>query len=197
MLSRITSNFKDSIMIALSSRMAKYFINLWFTWKYYIIPNWINTKKFKKIDNPQKDIIYLWNINKNKGQELFLQYYSLKYKIDFVWPYLDKTIKLTPHNYLGIWSKEEVYNNLWNYKVLVLLSKSEWDPLVVKEALAAWCSLLVSKSAWINLEETEFIKKIDINNKDELKNINFYLEKLIKENKKLRPKIFKYAKNFD
>ncbi len=196
-IAKIISFFSWIILISLSKLMEDYFIKKWFKWKKYILQNWININKFKKIDNPKKNIIYLWNINKNKWQELFLKYYNLSKKIDFIWPYLDKAIDLKWNNYLWIWKKEEVFENLWNYKVLVLLTKSEWDPLVIKEALSAWCSILTSKIWWVNLESNEFIKIIDLNNENNLKDLNSYLEELLENNRKNRENIFKYSKKFD
>ena len=196
-ISRIISFFSKSTMISLSSLMEKYFLNKWFNWKAFIIQNWINTSSFNTINKPTKDIIYLWNINKNKWQELFLKYYTLDNKIDFVWPYLDKSINLKWNNYLWTWSKKEVYEKLWEYKVLVLLTKSEWDPLVVKEALSSWCCVLTSKLWWINLMENNFIKIVDIDNDENLININNYLTELLKNNKDYRNDIFKYSEGFD
>jgi hypothetical protein len=187
---------RNTTYIAISWILRDYFVNLWFKWKTIILPNWVNTENFKKINKPKKDIVYLWLIEDRKWQELFLKY-SWKYKIDFIWPYPDKIIDLKQNNYLWTWTKEDIYNKLWEYKVLVLLSKSEWDPLVVKEWLSAWCSILTSKIWWINLEETDFIKIIDIKNEEELDNIDNYLLELIKNNEKNREKILKYAKKFD
>lgn len=193
----VISKFSCSVMISLSPLMEKYFLDKWFKWKKIIIQNWIDNQKFKKIEKASKDIIYLWNINKNKWQELFLNYYNLDKKIDFVWPYLEKNIDLKWNNYLWVWTKKEVYEKLWEYKLLVLLTKSEWDPLVIKEALSAWCSILTSKIWWTNLEENEFIKIIDIDNNFDLKNINNYSNKLLENNHNFRKNILKYSKNFD
>lgn len=197
-IAKIISFFKNSTMLALSPIIQDYFLKKWFKWKSYILQNWINTSKFKKINNPTKDIIYLGLIDNRKWQELFLKYYNLDKKIDFVWPYVDKNIDLKWYNQLWTWTKEEVYNNLWNYKVLVLLTKSEGDPLVVKEALSSWCSILTSKIWWINLDKNKpFIKIVDINNENELKNINNSLKELLDNNIKYRKDIFEYSKQFD
>ncbi len=196
-IAKIISFFKKANMISISPLMEKYFVSKGFKWKKYIIQNWIDTYKFKQYKNPTKDIIYLWNINKNKWQERLLNHYNLENTIDFVWPYIDKTIDLKNHNYLWIWGKREVFEKLWNYKILVLLTKSEWDPLVIKEALSAGCSILTSKIGGVNLEENEFIKIIDIENKEELKKINTYIKKLLENNSKNRKKIIEYSKKFD
>lgn len=197
-IAKIIWFFTDSNMFALSPIMQDYFLKKWFKWKSYILQNWINISKFKKINNPTKDIIYLGLIDNRKWQELFLKYYNLDKKIDFVWPYVDKNIDLKWHNYLWTWTKEEVCNNLWNYKVLVLLTRSEWDPLVVKEALSSWCSILTSKIWWINLDKNKpFIEIIDIYNKNELKNINNSFKELFDNNIKYRKDIFEYSKQFD
>lgn len=197
-LSKIVCLFSEIVMISLSSLMEEYFLDKWFKGKKFILQNWINIDNFKKTYKPIKDILYLWNINKNKWQELFLNYFNLDKKVDFVWPYLDNEIDFKWNNYLWVWNKQQVYNNLWEYKVIVLLSNLEvWTPLVLKEAIASWCSILTSKIWWFNLKETKFIKIIDINNQNDLNNINKYINQLIENNIKYREKIFEYSKNFD
>lgn len=195
-ISKIIWCFSDSIMVSLSSLMENYFLSKWFKGKKFILQNWIDINKFTKILEPEKEIIYLWNINKNKWQDLFLKYYNLSNKVDFIWPYLEEDINLRWNNYLWVWNKQQVYNNLWKYKVLVLLTRSEWDPLVVKEALSSWCSIITSKVWWVNLEVNNFIKIIDIDNTQELKNINMYLSELLENNEKSRKNIFEYSKKF-
>lgn len=59
--------------------------------------------------------------------------------------------------YRGVWKKQDLYDNLTNYSCLVLISESENDPLVVKEALAAGLSVVVSEAAAANLTEAPFI----------------------------------------
>ena len=196
-IARIISNFSDSSMFSLSKILENYFLEKGYKWKRSIIQNGINTSEFLKNINPVKDIVYLWVIDGRKWQGLYLEYFNLNIKTDFVWPYLDKSIDLKSHNYLWIWTKDEVFKKLWEYKVLVLLTKSEWDPLVIKEALSAWCSILTSKIWWINIEENNFIKIIDLNNKKDLKNLNKYILKLLNNNNKHREKILKNSKSFD
>lgn len=53
------------------------------------------------------------------------------------------------------WTRQEVYNRLTDYAALVLLSKSEADPLVVKEALMAGLDVIVSEAASANLDRTQ------------------------------------------
>jgi len=49
----------------------------------------------------------------------------------------------------------------------------------------------------VNLNETEFIKIIDISNKNDLENIDIFCRKLLEENEKYREDIFEYSKKFD
>jgi glycosyltransferase involved in cell wall biosynthesis len=49
--------------------------------------------------------------------------------------------------FLGPWSREKVNNELSKYKVLVLLSDGEADALVLYEAQAAGCSIVISSKA--------------------------------------------------
>lgn len=192
------ARFKNTTMISLSPLMEEYFVKRWFEWRKYIVQNGINTKKFTKVKKAKDNIIYLWNINENKWQSRFLENYNLEYKVDFVWPYLDKNINLWNHNYLWTWTKKEVFEKLWNYKVLVLLSESEvGTPLVIKEALAAWCSILTSKIWALNLEENDFIKILDIKYKKELEKVDKHITELVKNNEKNREKIWEYSQRFD
>lgn len=53
------------------------------------------------------------------------------------------------------WYRKQVYHQLTNYSALVLLSKSEADPLVVKEALMAGLDVIVSEAASANLDRSQ------------------------------------------
>lgn len=53
------------------------------------------------------------------------------------------------------WYRKQVYHQLTNYSALVLLSKSEADPLVVKEALMAGIDVIVSEAASANLDRSQ------------------------------------------
>jgi glycosyltransferase involved in cell wall biosynthesis len=61
-------------------------------------------------------------------------------------------------NYLGPWTKQQVYDNLTRYANLVLLSDGEAHSLVVVEALMAGLGVVVSEAASANLDlSREFI----------------------------------------
>ncbi|MBC8140448.1 MAG: glycosyltransferase, partial [Armatimonadetes bacterium] len=62
----------------------------------------------------------------------------------------------------GEWTRREVCEHLTDYAALVLLSDGEAHPLVVIEALAAGCSVVVSEEASANLDTAlPFVKVVD------------------------------------
>lgn len=95
--------------------------------------------------------------------------------------------------YLGSWSKEEIYARLTDYSCLVLLSLSEADPLVVKEALAAGLSLVVSENADANLDEREFITVIPETAMDE-DAVVAAIKAAVEHNRRYRTEIREYAR---
>ena len=116
--------------------------------------------------------------------------------IKFVGPIVDKKFKKRNENYLGIWTRDYLYENLTNYSTLVLISNGEAHPLVCCEALIAGLGLVISEEASANLDKSlpfiHIINEKNINKKD-------YIYQKIKENIKIsnlyRKEIRKYALN--
>jgi len=139
--------------------------------------------------------VYIGKIEYRKAQ---YKYQSIS-DIDFVGNYANSPFDINSSNYIGIWSKNQLYNNLTNYSNLILLSDGEADPLVVKEALIAGLGVVISECASANLDKNlEFITIIP---NDKLDNL-IYVKEQIKINKEYsinnRNKIREYAlENFD
>ncbi len=92
--------------------------------------------------------IYLGKIDYRKRQYLFQGFKN----IDFAGNIADERFNANRPNYLGEWTREEVFSKLSNYASCVLLSNGEADPLVVKEAMLAGCGVVVSQFAIANLD---------------------------------------------
>jgi len=89
--------------------------------------------------------------------------------IDFVGNYHDSPFDRSNTNYLGEWNKAKLYETLTDYGNLVLLSKAEADPLVVKEALIAGLGLVISACCVANLDLSQkFITVIPDDKLDDL-----------------------------
>lgn len=134
--------------------------------------------------------IYLGKIENRKNQYK----YQIIDCIDFVGPLncLNFNDKI---NYLGSWTREDVTNKLTEYGNLLLLSKGEADPLVVKEALMAGLGVIINRTSAKNLKEQDFITIIE---DEKMNDINFIREK-IEENRLIslnkREEIREYAIN--
>lgn len=156
----------------------------------------LNSRK----DKGNKKSLVIGKIESRKNQALLQKMFSDDLEIDFVGESIDpnfETKDIGKTKYLGPWSREEVKNKMTEYSSLILLSSFEGDVGVVKEALASGCSIIVSRGASLNLDESKsFIKIYDkiLNKSDFINDVN----KINEENETWRSQIFDYFKqNFD
>jgi len=144
--------------------------------------------------------IYLGKIDLRKRQHLLQDIHNLDF-VGNIGEDIRYKFDVTRANYLGEWSREEVYSNLTNYASLVLLSDGEADPLVVKEALIAGCGLVLSEYATANLDLNQ--EWIDVIPEEWLLPEQLQLDKIkeviLKNNQKsiqFRDQIREYSKQF-
>ena len=96
--------------------------------------------------------------------------------VDFAGPLADDRFD-SSKNYLGVWSREQVYNSMTNYGNLVLLSDGEAAPQVIMEALVSGLGLVISIEAAANLDAS--LPFIDVVDRNDFSN----LESIIAENR--------------
>ena len=115
----------------------------------FVTPNGVDFDKFEFSEQPSYPdrSVYLAKIDYRKRQFMFQGIDSLYYAGNNA----DQRFN-TGRNYLGEWSKEELYKNLTEYGNLVLLSDGEAHPLVCLEAFAAGLGVVVSEWAAANLD---------------------------------------------
>jgi glycosyltransferase involved in cell wall biosynthesis len=157
-----------------------------------VVKNGVRTDlfRFKEVGNDKS--IYLAKIDYRKRQYLFQDIKDLYFIGNFA------DTRFNSPNYIGEWTKDQVYKNLTVFGNLVLLSDGEAHPLVCLEAMSAGLGLVVSEYATANLDLTlpfiNVIEEKDISNLD-------IVEKVIIENRKkslkLRQEIREYSKTFD
>ena len=137
--------------------------------------------RFSNKAKNEKEAICVGKIEIRKNQA---NLQSIK-EIKFVGPIVDKRFNKNNPNYLGIWSRENLFNNLTNYSTLVLISDGEAHPLVCCEALIAGLGLVISEEASANIDRSlpfiDIINRNDIYKKD-------YIYKIIKKNIELSQK---------
>lgn len=163
-----------------------------------ILPNGVDYNSFRKSEKPKhKDrSICLGKIDKRKRQA-FLQ--NLGAQIDFVGQNSDIDFNPLDKNFLGLWTRDQVYNNLTEYSNLILLSESELQPLVCLEALSAGLGLVLSEACTQNLDTSlPFISVIP----DSKKTDTEYIKQTITENRRYcssidRQDILQYAAKFN
>ena len=128
---------------------------LW-TWIYGV-----NAESFrfsKTAELPDRTIC-LGKIEPRK-QQFVLQ--AISANIDFAGPSADSRFNTDSADYLGPWSREQVYNDLTKYANMVLFSDGEAAPQVTAEALLSGIGLVVSKEASANLDTSlPFIDVVD------------------------------------
>jgi glycosyltransferase involved in cell wall biosynthesis len=153
----------------------------------------IQFEKFRLPKGNKKSII-IGKIEKRKNQAILQHLFSDDLYMDFVGPLSDDSFVPNAKgktNYLGTWSRNEVLQKLSDYSSLILLSSFEGDVLVVKEALAAGCSVIVSEQASLNLDRTKPFIKIMPNHIDKQEFIKT-VEMVNEENERYRSDIISY-----
>ena len=100
--------------------------------------------------------MYLAKVDYRKRQHLFQNIDSLWFAGNIVDERYD-----TKNNYLGEWTKDQLYKELTDYGNLVLLSDGEAHSLVIMEAFAAGLGVVISEYARANLDlDKKFITLI-------------------------------------
>lgn len=165
-----------------------------------VMRNPIETEKFSFTRKGNGRAICLGRIQPRKQQALLARLLTNKAPIDFIGPFNREDApdfaESGTSRYLGSWDKETLYEHLTDYSCLVLLSKSEADPLVVKEALAAGLSVVVNEASSANLTPEAFVTVLpeDLLTADA---ISAAVARAIEGNSALRKDIRAYAQRFD
>lgn len=163
----------------------------------HIMPNGVDCNAFKQKNKPTiNKSICLGKIDSRKNQS---RLQTLNCDIVFVGQNSDSNFNPLDSNYLGLWSRNEVYQNLTDYTNLVLLSNSELQPLVCLEAMSAGLGLVISERCSQNLDTSlDFITVIPQTKLQD----DEYVTKSILDNRITcssidRNSIIEYAKTFD
>ena len=175
---------------ALSKEIEDVYKKHGFHGKSFVLRN--GARPFRTTLTPQKASrsLYLGKIDFRKSQCTYQTISS----IDFVGNYQDTDFH-SPHH-IGEWDKHTLYESLTEYGNLVLLSKGEADPLVVKEALMAGLGLVLSECSCANLEPKEFITIIPDDKVEDLTFVSNQLDKNREYSVRHRQDIIDYAKHF-
>lgn len=141
----------------------------------FVTPNGVRSELFRFTDKPSKPdrSICLAKIYRRKRQGLIQKAGA---NVDFAGNMTLKTAYAcdfdpTRPDYIGEWSKANVFNELTDYASLVLLSDGEAHPLVCLEALSAGLGLVLSPAATANLDLTKSF--IDVVPEDRLADAAF------------------------
>ena len=161
----------------------------------FVTPNGVNIDAFNFKEEPAHPhrSMYLAKVDYRKRQHLFQNIDSLWFAGNIVDERYD-----TKNNYLGEWSKEQLYKELTDYGNLVLLSDGEAHSLVIMEAFAAGLGVVISEYARANLDlDKKFITLIP---EKKIKDIDYVEGQIIRNREysiKHRDEIREYAKQFD
>ena len=161
----------------------------------FVTPNGVNVDQFEFSEEPNYPdrSLYLAKIDYRKRQFMFQGINSLYYAGNNADPRFN-----TGTNYLGEWSKEDLYNNLTHYGNLVLLSDGEAHPLVCLEAFAAGLGVVVSEWAAANLDiRKSFITVIP---EDKISDIEYVESEIIRSREYCvynREEIREYGRTFE
>ena len=162
--------------------------------KLFVTPNGVNVDAFNFKEEPAHPhrSMYLAKVDYRKRQHLFQNIDSLWFARNIVDERYD-----TKNNYLGEWSKEQLYKELTDYGNLVLLSDGEAHSLVIMEAFAAGLGVVISEYARANLDlDKKFITLIP---EKKIKDIDYVEGQIIRNREysiKHRDEIREYGKQF-
>ena len=122
--------------------------------KILVLPNGTDTKRFRQHDQGNGRAICLGILSQGKRPDLVEKAcIEAGVPCDFVGPKKDATLA-NPASWLGEWTREQIYEKLAAYSLLVMLSEREGGgpPLVVAEAMAAGLSVVLSPPCSANLD---------------------------------------------
>ena len=162
--------------------------------KLFVTPNGVNVDAFNFKEEPAHPhrSMYLAKVDYRKRQHLSQNIDSLWFAGNIVDERYD-----TKNNYLGEWSKEQLYKELTDYGNLVLLSDGEAHSLVIMEAFAAGLGVVISEYARANLDlDKKFITLIP---EKKIKDIDYVEGQIIRNREysiKHRDEIREYGKQF-
>ena len=184
---------KMDVIIALNSKIKEVWRQLGVTKNIIVVGNGADVSDFGSPAVKDRDIVYLGKVEPRKRQIEVAGTISETVQIDYVGPIFDpnfEQLKLYLANkFLGSWTREEVNLNLARYKVLLLWSDGEADALVLYEAQAAGCSIVVSRNALGNQNpDLPWIYIVE-----DLNQLESTLLLAIKQNKLFKNTILEYA----
>ena len=160
--------------------------------KLHVIHNGANPESFKfceEVRYPTRSI-YVGKIEFRKRQHVYQKMKNLY----FVGNYHNSPFHTKSSNYLGSWTKDQLYTHLTDYANILLMSDGEADPLVIKEALMAGLGVVCNEISSANLDrDKDFITIIPDNKFNDIP----FVQKALEENRKIsvnkRGEIRKYA----
>ncbi len=180
---RLVQYAKDEYVFALTNKCKDIFVNQFGfpAHKVFITPNYVETSQFKIWpDNEVKNqSICLGKIDGRKRQAVLQSYDA---NVAFAGASVDERFNAQDKNYLGPWSKAEVYEKLGQYANLVLLSVAEIDVLVAREMMATGGGVVLSEASaapylGLNLPFISIIPDDRIGDKE-------YVKRIIEQNRK-------------
>lgn len=162
----------------------------------HVVPNGVRTDLFRFSNTCEKpnDSVYIAKIEPRKRQSKFQKIPNL----NFIGNCIDANFDVSSPQYLGEWTKKNLYEDLAQFANLVLLSDGEAHPLVCLEALSAGLGLVISEFAAANLDVS--LPFIDVIPESSINDIEL-LQETIDKNRRMsiamREEIREYAKSFD
>jgi glycosyltransferase involved in cell wall biosynthesis len=181
-------------LICLSEEIKQLFVHSGYNKFIRVLRNGARFKDFVRCAEGNGKSICLGKIESRKNQSRLVRECNNSVCVDFIGPIVDTTFAPTATcQYLGVWNKQTLYNNLSHYSSLVLLSNGEAAPLVVPEALCAGLSLVITETAAANLDRSLPFIHVLPNNYTSEHAINS-IKEANENNMKYRNDIVAYAK---
>jgi hypothetical protein len=190
----VTRYFQDCWLFPITNMEKQAYLNFGIKNKIIVNKDGVDGSQFKIAEGYNDKALYLGKIYARKRQAA---YQKAGLKCFFAGGCSDVSFDQAAPNYLGVWTREQVYTTMAQFDSLILLSQQELQPLVCMEAMCAGLGLVISEAASENLDRSKpWITIIPNERLFDVDYLNYKIEENGKTAATMRREIVAYSQEF-